>query len=495
FVRAAAQHRDITGEFLFTRLASLASEAAALPASSASRVGNVGMPSPQDPRHQNPLVGALAEFDRKLDFLLAGVLPPASRQTLAPARLPVLFSSQAILFWDVDPGIKKGDYVEIQFSPQRQAPFLMRCYAQVTEILPDPQRQATRVTCRIETMDNFSWKRLKEQLIPKTAPAKPTPAPPAAPAPEAENARPTNSQRQSYRVNDEIPFGWHTIPDKVLEAHIKEFERSHELCTCSIMAEYPTVAMALNREISAMKSMNSKVLKLMVWFQKQIEILFQRSNRFSQKQTLLAMLRQMGEISHTLISLGRIPPKAVDLFTHWKYRLEWLQKLAAPEVQDHPSQLQELRDNLAKLDALLPPLVGEMERLAPAAAESIRAFDNHLGQMDLMQWDMPGPLDGPGQVLLHYPVNLSSTGIAFRTRTSQVKKDDLVEMRMELLDAQGKTDTFRALSRVVVVMPPSKEEGRYRVACQFILLPNRTRDALEAHVIYKQRKEIGRRGG
>ncbi|MBF0614640.1 MAG: PilZ domain-containing protein [Magnetococcales bacterium] len=109
------------------------------------------------------LARVLVRLDQKLNLLLRLFHPGETERPMV--LTPVNLSGGGISFLDRDPGLSKGDVLEIRLALSVDSLTVIDCFARVMMVVENMQEELTRVACRFEPILDTDRERLIQYIF------------------------------------------------------------------------------------------------------------------------------------------------------------------------------------------------------------------------------------------------------------------------------------------------------------------------------------------
>ncbi|MBF0136057.1 MAG: PilZ domain-containing protein [Magnetococcales bacterium] len=484
-------------------------------------------------------VDILTSLEDKLDAFVAMLQPKNGQGRIHQTPIPIQFGGQRFAFWEKDPDLQTGDQIEIHLGLFPDDYILLHGYAQVIQTATDPQSGLTRVFCEMVIMGHDPVRsahimpRLHKQPdVPKAdvsharplpttsvsttteTPAQPArdltrvePAPPAAPLSAREiqtntplvseplfqvDAGPTDdnaaNRRQAYRVNDDIAFSWKVVSHEDI-AEAQNYFRQHD--RLPIRNKESRIRDLLDQYVANLQRLDKRFSRtevLLSWFRFELLALFQRAMRSSDEETVLMCAVQLHEISNEIVSRPEsITPQFAQVMTLIRKRLEQQQKNSVLDPLLAANRINEGKDLILKTNREIDKIIQEVATLTPALTQKVELFHNSMGAIQLPQTAGKIKRSSGTEHMTKSQVNLSATGVAFRTSETFLEKGDYVQLNLELSPNGTDFITYTAYGQIVMIKQLSVGKP-LRIATQFILIPRKMEEHLGAHIARRQRE-------
>ncbi|MBF0142063.1 MAG: PilZ domain-containing protein [Magnetococcales bacterium] len=320
------------------------------------------------------------------------------------------------------------------------------------------------------------------EAVPKADPAK------------ADLVRPMpmeDSGRQDYRVNDLVPMGWKVISEVEFAQVTGQFEATRVFSLRPRVAEQEEVRAALAEFEERLKRRRSRARRLVSWFSEQLMTFFFRSNSGNEEEFFHALTLLLAAVVAELAGqLGENQGEAIQFLSMLKDKLDLIRRRDVQGSRMIREELEKLQESLREVGRGLDKAYEALLQVSPTLAEKMLNFSSALDAIDLTHYDFPKDESlGLVDAMFPFPVNLSATGVAFRTRREGLKRGDPVEVRLSL-SVDGKSwETFLCYGRIVFVQGPERDR-RTRVACHLSHKSVRAGDVLSMHIARKQREML-----
>ncbi|ABK44456.1 hypothetical protein Mmc1_1948 [Magnetococcus marinus MC-1] len=445
-------------------------------------------PLPTDGSLRNNLFTAL---DHKLNLLLQGASPPPPQTVVHRLADSAFITGEGMIFKEISPRIEIGDYIEIQFAISVTPPFSSRGYFEVVQITPDTQDEK-----RYEIVCCYATSTFPEKDAPLPEPEQqpePSPQPEPAPTP-AQLAEQERQKRQAYRVNDDVLFRWRVIR----EGEFNQIERYYKANN----RNFPPLrhdqrfdgCVKLWEEVHVrFRASNPKAHSPLAWLFQQIKLIYLRSNHPQELDFTLEVLKQVLEVAElhaTTFNSNRIN----EILGLLKRKLEFMIKRDQAFIGGDGDGHKKMLDNLLEVEKRIAQVREKLELKENKVATSVHYLSENMNRINLSDADFPEGGEDPNAERLLYPVNISATGIAYRTHKKNLAKGSFAELHIDLSDDGKHIKTWRAFAKLVMIQGPDPSMN-YRVASMLLLQPPGMEDAVMAHILRKQRELIAAEKG
>ncbi|MEG3640805.1 hypothetical protein [Magnetococcus sp. PR-3] len=426
-------------------------------------------------------------LDHKLTLLLQGA-SPAPPQTVVH-RLPdaAMITGEGLIFKEISPRLKAGDYIEIQFALSSSPPISSHGYLEVVEVSPDPAdaKRYNIVCC-------YATSTFPEKDAPEPEPEEEEPVPPPTPAPAPEPppiSAAEQKKRQAYRVNDDVPFRWRVVRDGEfgqIERYFKANNRNFPpLRQDQRFDGYDKMWADTHPRF---RTPNPKGHAALSWMFRQLTLQYKRGNHPQEMDFTLEVLKQvleLGEIHASNFSSNRIN----EMLGLVKRKLEFIAKKDEAYISGETEIHQKMIANLVQVEKKLAQVGEKLEMQEGKVGTKVHYLSENLDRMDISDSDFPEAHEDANAETLLYPVNISATGIAYRTHKKNLAQGSFAELQVDLSDDGTNWITWRAFAKLVMIKGPDPSMN-YRVASMLLLQPPGMEDAVMAHILRKQREEI-----
>ena len=310
----------------------------------------------------------------------------------------------------------------------------------------------------------------------------------------APDSRGAGASRKDFRINDRIPFLWSVVSQDSYEKEVLPvFSQNHFFGMRNKIKRQQRLLILFDDEVEKLKRRRSRARRQVVWFRERCSWLFLRATSENEEDYYQGLTALFLSIAQDLAARrGGADKEAIQILAHLKEQseIQQIRDLANPIVG--AEVLARAQINLADLDRQTSSMLEKMAEQDPALAGKLTLFKEGLGAVDLSLLDEPVGTSPDGKDL--YTVNLSATGIAFRTRKLWVKKGDLLEMRIFLSTGGVRFDPVNCYGKVVFTQGPL--DKKLKVATYIDPQPKAFKQKVFAHVARRQREQLAdRRAG
>lgn len=297
-------------------------------------------------------------------------------------------------------------------------------------------------------------------------------------------------KRRDFRINDRIPFVWCHVSEESFQEAMVSFHKDKEFGLRTIIRDQQKILKNLGDIQDVLKRKRSNARKFVDWHRNRLSWLFLRAKTENDELYYQGMTELFtaiaGDIAKQMSSAGQWSNQALSLMRHM---------MELSQIRDQANPITELdalnkaKDGLTEIERQLPKALAKVEETNPALTNMLRMYLEALTTIDLSQNDRSVGTSPDGKDL--FTVNLSATGIAFRTRKLWVKKGDLLEMRIFLSIGGDHFEPVNTYGRVVFVHGPV--DGKLKVATHVEPKPATFEQKIYLHIARKQRELLNSR--
>ncbi|MBF0159742.1 MAG: hypothetical protein HQL58_09460 [Magnetococcales bacterium] len=474
----------------------------------------------EGPNRNQPLYHALQTVDNKLDSILRYVQTDTTRLE----RTVVSLAPDRLIFSQVRSRLKSNDLLEVALATTDQT-LLLRMFVRVVGVRPGNDVTPERIVCAFlppvfTAADNTATDQHEPQVAveqqpsdsaPEIAAVIPVRQPPripsikellamsdqAAPAAAAPVEKSGSNRREAFRVNDDLLMSWRQITE---EEHKQGVAYFHEkLDVPDTMAAYEQRKMQLRtqlkdwlRRVSTLPD-GQRYHRLLANLEQQAFERVMRANLLEEERIIAVVYQSIQDVAEQLIQNAKLLQVKLarvlsGMQSYWSERDKQQRAAALTYVQyDESSALQ-----LEMREALLKGLA-ELDTIMPSMSPRLRSLFDVISTVIQMEQDRRGRNDRPNSVVITYPVNLSSTGIAFRTRHGKwLEKGALLEIHIAL-SVDGSSGKMSHCHGKVVLQKGPDANGYYQIACHIILASSLFENMLNSHIVRVQREQLAQR--
>ncbi|MEO5346589.1 MAG: hypothetical protein H7834_09460 [Magnetococcus sp. YQC-9] len=297
-------------------------------------------------------------------------------------------------------------------------------------------------------------------------------------------------KRQDYRLNDQLPLAWKIVSLKSFDQAVAHFQANQVFLLREAVVRQKRLLYEADTLLKALRQQIARARRPALWLREYLDHRFRQAISEEEENRLQETLLLFIEL---LKGVNMRPPGAADVGQLWAFFKESLDlrilRIQLDPVEQKLALLNTERD-LTELTRQTDNLFESLRVASPELVDPMLGIREALERIEVGTLDIPKQLTPDGDAI--FGVNLSATGVGWRTLRSRVYKGDLVEVRLAV-DPEGQGfETLWSYGRIVVVQEPD-EFGRRRVACFFEHMSQLHRDRLQAHIARRQREELGRR--
>ncbi|MBF0189870.1 MAG: hypothetical protein HQL99_01820 [Magnetococcales bacterium] len=330
-----------------------------------------------------------------------------------------------------------------------------------------------------------------------TPPAHPPPfhstLPRATPAPSvAVPTQQAGSKRQDFRINDNLPLTWKVVSQKTFDQAVAYFEGHREFPPRERVVRQKRLLAEVDVQLKLLRQLNVKARRPVVWFREFLDRRFRQANAENEEEYFQSVLMLFFGLVKDLTKRPPGSMTAAQVVSLIKEQVDLQIARDHAEPGAPPLSRNKVDEGLTEIARQMGKLLRELRGVSAELADRIEAFREVLALMDLSTQDLPKQLTAEGDAV--FTVNLSATGVAWKTWKDRVYRGDLVEVRLGVDPNGDGLEPIWAYGRVVVVQEPD-DQGKRRVASYFEHMSPLHREKLQSHMVRKQRSELMRRAG
>ncbi|MBF0145331.1 MAG: PilZ domain-containing protein [Magnetococcales bacterium] len=304
------------------------------------------------------------------------------------------------------------------------------------------------------------------------------------------SSQPRSDQRRDFRINDRIPFVWCHVSEAAFQEAMKNFHRDKAFSLRSIIRNQQKILGELSAIQEYLKHKHSKARKHVEWHRDRLSWLFLRATSENEESYYQGMTELFTAIARDIAkqtgSIGQWTNQTLSLLHH-------LMELRQIRDQSNPvteaNALKKAEAGLADVERQLPKALLKVEASDPPLAAKLKMYQESIQTINLSRHDRPVGKSPDGKDL--YTVNISATGLAFRTRQLWVKKGDLLEMRIFLSIGGDRFEPVNTYGRVVFVHGPV--DHKLKVATHIDPKPAAFEQKIYLHIARRQRELLADR--
>lgn len=299
-------------------------------------------------------------------------------------------------------------------------------------------------------------------------------------------------KRQDYRLNDQLPLAWKIMSLKSFDQAVACFQERQLFLLRDAVVVQKRMLFEADTLLKAMRQLNGRARRPALWVREYLDHRFRQAITEEEENRFQLCL---GQFTTLLKELIKRPPGTADVAQVMAFFKDELDLRILRTQLDPVAQKLALLNTERDLTEVARQIDKRVEGLRvtdPSLVEPLVGIRATLAGIDLSTLDLPKQVTPDGDAI--FGVNLSATGVGWRTLRKRVYKGDLVEIRLAV-DPEGQGfETLWSYGRIVVVQDPD-EFGRRRVACSFEHMSPLHRERLQAHIVRRQREDLGRRSG
>ncbi|MBF0415416.1 MAG: PilZ domain-containing protein [Magnetococcales bacterium] len=304
-------------------------------------------------------------------------------------------------------------------------------------------------------------------------------------------SQPQVDKRRDFRINDRIPFIWSHVSEESFKEAMATFHKDKAFTLRSIIRNQQKILTDLANVQEVLKRKRSKARKHVDWHRDRLSWLFLRAASENEETYYQHMTELFMVIASDMAKQGG------GAISQWSMQalslLRNMMELKQTRDQSNPiteaNAVKKAESGLADVERQLPKVLAKVEEGDPALAAKMTMYKEAIGAIDLTLHDRPVGKTADGKDL--YTVNISATGLAFRTRRLWVKKGDLLEMRVFLSSDGKKFEPVNTYGRVVFVHGPV--DNKLKVATFIDPKPALYEQKIYLHIARRQREMLSER--
>lgn len=304
-------------------------------------------------------------------------------------------------------------------------------------------------------------------------------------------SQPQADKRRDFRINDRIPFIWSHVTEESFKEAMATFHKDKAFTLRTIIRNQQKILADLGNVQDSLKRKHSKARKHVDWHRDRLSWLFLRAASENEETYYQHMTELFVGIAADLAKQGGGP------IGQWSMQslslMRNMMELKQTRDQSNPiteaNEVRKAEAGLADVARQLPKAFAKVAEGDPALAAKMTAYKEAIDAIDLTLHDRPVGKTTDGKDL--YTVNISATGLAFRTRRLWVKKGDLLEMRVFLSSDGKKFEPVNTYGRVVFVNGPV--DNKLKVATFIDPKPALYEQKIYLHIARRQREMLSER--
>lgn len=298
-----------------------------------------------------------------------------------------------------------------------------------------------------------------------------------------------NLQRKDYRLNDYVQFQWKIISNQTFDHAVQVFKTKWVFPTRKSLLRQNGLMADIDQHIKTLRMMTIKARRPVVLLRDRLDFWFRQATSENEEE----YFQQIAILFLTVLQDMTLRPRGVALAGQMLAHLKFQVDIQEARDRMHPVTQEMGRskasEDLANLTRQFNAMVVKLQGTDPGLANKLKGFHEGLAMMDLTMQDIPKQVTQDGDAV--FAVNLSATGVAWRTLKTRVSKGDLLEVRMGVSRDGKVIEKLVSYGNVVVAQPPD-EQNKCRIACYFEHMSPQHREALQGHIVRKQREALVR---
>jgi hypothetical protein len=457
---------------------------------------------PHDPKR-----GTFMLLEEKLEQILTWATPRPMQpgQTFMSATHAHILK-QGVIFWQAPPLPKQGDLLEIQLSPFKITPARMRCLVTVVRLVPEDS-DLTRVDCRFVQAGHIrkiaaAKARKKQTGAPTTPlfaptgpppiPKEPTPQesvpdpmmdiPVSMPLPPSQPAPPSKPPTPPATINFtvEMPLVWKILTDDEYERIRNHFDPVQGFQHRPVEHAFKGALSNMDRHMPQIAQKAPQIERVGVWFRDQLSWLFQHAVTPAREQTLLHLADQLTLMLESLATNRTPPAPLIHLLVAHQNLLEYRCRRHMTRSERNPTLCVELDNAIARLrNITLPALRTDLTTNYLEISQIPLQFSDALLALKLPRIDIRAPNQEPMDGRAIVTVNLSATGVVFRTYNHELARGQYLWMTLHVPSSDH---PLNLCCEIMMIKEPPQPNQRRLVACQFTLIRPEEQSRLEAWI-------------
>lgn len=295
-------------------------------------------------------------------------------------------------------------------------------------------------------------------------------------------------KRKDFRLNDQIPFIWTVVSKETFQNECLPYFALHrEFGSRRRIQEQQQILGKLETALKTLLRGRSKSAKNMEDIRDHLSWLFLRAPSELDEEYFEGMTALLLRIAQLLaVPLGRTELSVTQMISHLKSQLDYQRVRDQSDPVTEAKRIALAEENLVNLHRKSEKITAKVEPNFPELAEKCKLFQELATAINLTQMDQPVGRTPDGKDL--FPVNMSATGIAFRTRRLNIQKGDFLEMRLFLDTGSEQLDPVDCFGKVVSVQGPV--EQRLKIAVHIEPMPQSFQEKIASHLTIRQRKQL-----
>ncbi|MBF0445828.1 MAG: PilZ domain-containing protein [Magnetococcales bacterium] len=298
----------------------------------------------------------------------------------------------------------------------------------------------------------------------------------------------TSSDRKDFRINDRIPFVWSVVSEETYKKEcLPHFETNREFGLRTRIKQQQLLLKEFPQYFKEMQKTRSKARKYLVWIYHKLSWLFLRAGNENEEEYFQGVTALFLDITKILSKpMAKDARQIVQILSQFKAQIEnqIIRDQADPIMEE--ANLAAAKEALETIEKANNKIIAELNESNPILSEKLKLFKGFIDDIDLTMLDRPAGVSDDGKDL--YTVNLSLTGLAFRTHRKYIKKGDLLEMRIFLSTGGERFDPVNCFGRVVFVQGP--QDDKLKIATHIDPMPQTFKQKINIHVARRQREKL-----
>ncbi|MEO5332830.1 MAG: hypothetical protein H7839_12470 [Magnetococcus sp. YQC-5] len=301
--------------------------------------------------------------------------------------------------------------------------------------------------------------------------------------------RDPNLQRKDFRLNDYVQFQWKIISKQTFDHAVQVFKTKWVFPTRKSVLRQNGLMADIDQHIKTLRMMTLKARRPVVLLRDRLDFWFRQASSENEEE----YFQQIAILFLTVLQDMTLRPRGVAVAGQMLAHLKFQTEIQEARDRMHPvtqemgrsKAIEDLENLTRQFNAMLVKLQGTN----PGLANKLKGLHEGLAMMDLTMQDIPRQVTQDGDAV--FAVNISATGVAWRTLNTRVSKGDLLEVRMGVSRDGKVIEKLVSYGNVVVAQPPD-EQRKCRIACYFEYMSPQHREALQGHIVRKQREALVR---
>jgi hypothetical protein len=285
---------------------------------------------------------------------------------------------------------------------------------------------------------------------------------------------------------------WKVVSQPTFDKAVEYFALHRAFPPRERVVRQKRLLMDVEMQLKTVKQFNTQARRPAVWLRERLDLLFWQANSENEEEYYQSITLMFFAILRALALRPRGGAIAGQILAHIKTQADIQEARDRMDPETQKMAKAKANEDLAEIDRQIKKMLEELQGSDPGLVEKLKGLHESWSMMDLTMQDIPKKMTLDGHAV--FLVNLSSTGLAWRSKKSWVAKGDLLEMNMRLSRDGTHVESVVSYGRVVAIQPPD-ESNRNRIACFFEYMTPKDRETVQAHIVRKQREELVRRAG